>query len=88
MTTVTAGTPRSGSPLRQAMVAEWIELTSVRSHRVTLAAFAILSVGVSIAVRAAAGANWAHTSHAGYDATNQALVGRSASWRSAYSASW
>lgn len=74
--TTTAGTTRpAGTPLRQAMVAEWIKLTSVRSHRVTLAAFAILSVGVSIAVKASNSSNWAHESHAGYDATNQALAG-------------
>ncbi|MBO0729798.1 MAG: ABC transporter permease, partial [Acidimicrobiaceae bacterium] len=60
---------------REAMVAEWIKFTSVRSHRFTLAAFGILSAGVSIAVGAANGAQWAHASHNGYDPTNQALAG-------------
>jgi ABC-2 type transport system permease protein len=61
--------------LRDVMGSEWIKLTSTRSYRRTLLAFAVVTIGIGIAVSAATGANWAHHDHHGFDPTNQSLAG-------------
>jgi ABC-2 type transport system permease protein len=61
--------------LRDAMASEWVKLTSVRSYRWTLVAFAIVTIGIGIAVSAVTGAHWAQHAHPGFDPTNQSLAG-------------
>ncbi|MGH9107311.1 MAG: ABC transporter permease [Acidimicrobiales bacterium] len=61
--------------LRDAMASEWVKLTTVRSYRLVLAAFALVTVGIGVAVSAATGAGWHHASHHGFDPTNHALAG-------------
>lgn len=61
--------------LRDVMVSEWIKLTSTRSYRRTLLAFAVITIAIGIAASAVTGANWAHHSHHDFDPTNQSLAG-------------
>lgn len=61
--------------LSEVMSSEWTKLTTVRSYRYTLAAFAILTIAVSVIVAATTGSGWKAANYPNWDPTNTGLSG-------------
>jgi ABC-2 type transport system permease protein len=83
LTITTASTSAASTPtarpgsyrLADVMASEWVKLASVRSLRWTLAAFAVATVGIGVAISAHTGAHWDPHAHPDFDPTNQSLAG-------------
>jgi ABC-2 type transport system permease protein len=64
--------------LHHVLRSEWTKLTSVRSSRLTLLAFVVLTIALGVTVSAVSGAHWSHrapSARATFDPTNLSLSG-------------
>ncbi len=77
-TTLSSTRPTDHYRLADVVRSEWTKVSSVRSLRWTLAAFAVVTVALGVLVSALSGSHWLHQSaqgRAGWDPTNMSLAG-------------